>query len=271
MLINTFLIILKLIFGFIGRSKTLISDSIHSLTDLTTDLVGIIGNTLSHKPADDMHPYGHGKLEYLTSIIVGTIIIFLGLSLVVNSITSEASNPSKIVVLVSIITIIIKYLYSSYMIRFGKRENNNIIITSGHESLADSLTSILVILSYIFSKLTNYNNIFKYSDSVFSIIIGIYIICVGLKILKDNINNIIGKKIDDKDYLENINNIILNNKNVKRIKKLNVMMYGSYNMANIHLDFNDITTEEIKKSIKDIKKSLRNDKTKIRYIWINIE
>ena len=271
MLINTFLIILKLIFGFIGKSKTLISDSIHSLTDLTTDLVGIIGNTLSHKPADDMHPYGHGKLEYLTSIIVGTIIIFLGLSLVVNSVTSEASNPSKVVVLVSIITIIIKYLYSSYMIRFGKRENNNIIITSGHESLADSLTSILVILSYIFSRLTNYNNIFKYSDSVFSIIIGIYIICVGLKILKDNINNIIGKKVDDVNYLEEINNIILENKNIKRVKKMNIMMYGSYNIANIHLEFIDICIEEIKKTIKDVKKKLRNDKTKIKYIWINIE
>ena len=112
---------------------------------------------------------------------------------------------------------------------------------------------------------------FKYSDSVFSIIIGIYIICVGLKILKDNINNIIGKKVDDVNYLESINSIILENKNIKRIKNINIMMYGSYNIANIHLDFDDIGIEEIKKTIKDVKKKLRNDKTKIKYIWINIE
>ena len=110
---NIFLAIIKIVVGFLARSSALIADGIHSFSDLTTDFFAILGNYLARKPADKEHPFGHGKIEYLTSIIVGTIIIILGLSLVINSVTSEASNPSKIVVFVSIITIIIKYLYST--------------------------------------------------------------------------------------------------------------------------------------------------------------
>ena len=71
---NIFLSIIKIIFGFIGKCSSLIADGIHSLSDLSTDVIAIIGNKMSLKPADKEHPFGHGKTEYITSMIIGLII-----------------------------------------------------------------------------------------------------------------------------------------------------------------------------------------------------
>ena len=72
--INLFLSIIKLIVGIIYKSYSLIADGVHSFSDLITDIIAIIGSKLSNKPADEKHPYGHGKLEYVTSLIIGLII-----------------------------------------------------------------------------------------------------------------------------------------------------------------------------------------------------
>lgn len=85
LIVNIVLVIVKFIVGIIGKSSALVADGIHSLSDLATDLVAIIGSKLSNKPADDEHPYGHGRIEYVTSIIIGIVILILGLTLVFNS------------------------------------------------------------------------------------------------------------------------------------------------------------------------------------------
>ena len=72
---NSFLSLIKIIFGCIGHSSALIADGIHSFSDLSTDIVAMLGDFFARKPADRKHPYGHGKLEYLTSIFIGFVII----------------------------------------------------------------------------------------------------------------------------------------------------------------------------------------------------
>ena len=80
---NIFLSIVKIITGLIGKSSALIADGIHSFSDLSTDFIAIIGNYLSRKPADEKHPYGHGKIEYITSIIISLVILFLGGTIII--------------------------------------------------------------------------------------------------------------------------------------------------------------------------------------------
>ena len=80
MIVNTILSILKVIIGLIGKSGALIADGLHSFSDLITDVVAIIGSKLASKPADINHPYGHGKIEYITSMVISMMIIFLNSS-----------------------------------------------------------------------------------------------------------------------------------------------------------------------------------------------
>ena len=109
MIINIFLVIFKLIVGMIGSSKSLVANGIHSLSDLITDIVSILGNVMAHKPADKKHPFGYGQFEYVTSIIVGIVVLFMGGNLVLDAFKVSENIPSNLVLVVSVICFSIEY------------------------------------------------------------------------------------------------------------------------------------------------------------------
>ena len=191
-LVNICLVVAKFIIGIIGNSKALIANAIHSLSDLITDMISIFGYKLSKKPADEKHPLGYGQIEYITNIIVSFVILYLGIQTLITSFRTNQTLPSSIIMFISLFTAIIKYALSKYIYNKGKEYHNGILLVSGIESKADALTSCLVVLSVIFSMLTPYNDIYKYSDNVSTFIISIYIIYTAIKILKENTINIIG-------------------------------------------------------------------------------
>jgi len=136
---NFLLSCFKVINGFILKSSALIADGIHSFSDLITDVVAIIGDKFANKPNDSEHPYGHGNAEYLTSFIIGLMIIFMGLILTKETIYQDVTIPSCLVAVVSLITIVCKYFLASFLMKKGKLYNNNILIASGKESKTDGI------------------------------------------------------------------------------------------------------------------------------------
>ena len=130
LIVNFILIVLKISIGLIGSSRALIADGLHSFTDLVTDLVGIIGHQISKRPADKEHPYGHGKIEYITAMLIGCVIFALGFVLLINLFYAKNSVPSDIALICIIVTIIIKYLLSLYIIKRGQKYDNSILIAS---------------------------------------------------------------------------------------------------------------------------------------------
>ena len=173
--VNIGLVVCKLIIGFLGNSKALIANAVHSLSDLITDGISIIGNNFSTRPADSKHPYGYGQLEYITNIIVGLVILTLGITQIVNAFSGEIDIPSNVIIYTSLIAIIVKYSLAKYITMKGKEYKSGILIVSGIESKADALTTLFVVISALLSKLTIYNELYKYSDNVCTFIIGIYI------------------------------------------------------------------------------------------------
>jgi len=266
---NFFLSLLKVITGIIGKSGALVADGIHSLSDLTTDMVAILGDRFSKIPADKEHPDGHGKLEYVTSIIIGTIILFLGLSLIGNIFNSTVTTPTNIVVYITIITIIIKFILSEYIIKKGYKYKNNILISSGKESRADMLSSVVVLVSFIFTKLTFISEIFRYADKVGTILVGLFIMRVGFIILRENILTVLGET-ESKEYTDYVENIILQNKTVKKVDSLSILKYGSYYklIGEISMD-GDLSLVRAHEIADDIEDRLKQDK-KIKYVTIHI-
>ena len=263
LVINLLLSILKVIFGFISNSKALFADGIHSFSDLSTDLVAIIGNKLAKKEPDSKHPYGHGKLEYLTSIIIGAVILVLGIGLIYNSFKGNNNSSSSIVIIISIVTIIFKYLLSRFIIKKGKEYKNNILIASGKESSADVISSIVVLISGLFMYFSKYNDIFSYADMLVSIIVGLFIIKTGFEVLKDNVSTIIDEQETDLEYIENVKKIILANDLVKEIDSLVLLKLGhNYKLAcDISMD-DSISIKEAHDEIEEIEASLeRYDET----------
>ena len=226
-IVNTVLVFIKFIIGFIGKSNALLADGVHSLSDLATDVVAMVGSKLSDKPADKEHPYGHGRLEYVTSIIIGIVILVLGLVLVFNSGSNEM--PSIIVVYASIVTIVVKFFIAKYLCVMGGKMNNQILISSGKESSMDVISSIVVLISSLLIQFSDKISIFKYTDMISTILIGLFIIKTGISILRLNINLILGEVEADENYLSDVKNIIKSVSGVKLIDNIDIIKFGSYN------------------------------------------
>lgn len=271
LIVNVLLTLTKFVFGLIYKSKVLVADGIHSLSDLATDIVSIYGSKLSLKPADNEHPYGHGKIEYLTSIVIGAVILALALSLLGNSLNAKNTIASNMVLYVTIFTILAKYLISRYILSKGVKYKSNLLIASGKESRSDVISSAIVIITYFLSKLSSYSKIFLYSDTIGTFIIGLIILKTAYRILKENIVSILGESEQDEEYLDKIRKIILENSEVVNIEELNIIKYGHYYQANITINMDsNVTLEDARAVSNRIKKKLINKKTRISYAKISI-
>lgn len=268
---NTFLSLIKIIIGFICKSSALLADGVHSFSDLLTDFFAIIGNIMAKKPADEKHPYGHGKIEYLTSIGISMVVIILGLTIINNSMHSKVIMSSLIVSIVSLITITLKYLLSEYIIRKGKKLENNILIASGKESRADVISSLVVFISAIFSVFSKYIEVFKYSDKIAGIIVGILIIRTGFLILKENISIILGEQEIKGETLNKIRKIILNNKDIKTIDELIILKFGHCYKVSMEVSMNpDLTLLDCHTIVDKLEKKLKKEVEKIEYITVHV-
>lgn len=270
--VNIILSIVKIIFGGIFKCSSLIADGVHSFSDLITDFISILGSKLSLKPADSKHPFGHGKIEYVTSIIISIVIISLGFLLIINSFNKEIIIPSLVVSLVSLATIVSKYILSNYIYKKGLKLKNNILIASGLESKSDVLSSIVVFISIILMQLSNYIKIFKYSNLIATIIVALFIIKTGFNILKENLSMILESQVTDKEYIENIRKIILKENDVLNIRNLYILINGPYYklISNINMN-DDITLKHAHDIIEKIEQDLKKYDNKIKYIFIHME
>lgn len=268
---NIFLSIIKILFGFIGKCNALVADGIHSLSDISTDFVAIFGNHLSLKPADNKHPFGHGKTEYLTSMIIGIVIIILGLSLIYNIFNKEIIIPDLIMILVSLFTIISKLLLSNYIYKKGILYDNNILIASGKESRADVYSSIFVLLSIILMQFSNEVSILKYADMFSTIIIALFIIKTGFNILKDNIGILLEEQVLDKKYLKEIKSIITSFDEIVEIKDLYVLRYGPYYKLVSNVIMKDLLLTDAHNVIDEIENKLKEKDNRIKYVFIHME
>ncbi|MGN1000317.1 MAG: cation diffusion facilitator family transporter [Bacilli bacterium] len=272
MVSNLFLSVLKIVFGFISNMKSLIADGIHSFSDLITDMVAIFGNRLSKKPADNGHPRGHGKIEYITSLIISCFILVLGLSILKNSFSKTDTIPNPYLIIVVIITIVTKYFLSYILIRKGKEINNMILISSGKESYTDVYSSILVLVVIILSQFYDKINVLKYSDMIGSILISVLILSMGIKLLFQNLSLLIGESEQDSTKIERVKEII-NNRNEKFIlEECTLFKLGSYYEVVLKILVDGSTSvKEGHELMDEIEYDLLNSDMNIKYAMIHIE
>ncbi len=271
MLVNIILVIFKMAIGYIGNSKAMIADGVNSISDLTTDWIAILGNHISHKPASKKHPFGYGQIEYLTSILVGLFILVMGINLLIQAVNNDISMPSNIVLIVSILVFLVKYSFSYYLLQKGEKSQNNILIASGLESKATAMTTLFVIIAFIFSRLTPYCSIYQYSDNVCTFAIGMYVIFVSFQILKENVIDIIGASEENETIINKIKKKILSYEEIINVNEIHLIKYGSYYSADIEITCKkNMKLKEVNEIVSKLKKRLCSKRNKIRYIKISV-
>lgn len=203
---NLFLMVIKLIVGVIFKSESMIADTFNSAGDIFSSFMTFIGNHISSKPKDEDHDLGHGKAEYIFSLIISVIMIFSGILLIKNSINniinSEEIIFSKWLIIVCFTTIVVKLLLFLYTNTLSKKFDNILIKANSK----DHLTDMFVTLSNLLAILLSMKHI-KYVDAVVGILISLWIIYQYLCILIESYHVLMDKTISS-DKKEDVINII---------------------------------------------------------------
>lgn len=254
---NLILFLLKLVIGLLINSIAVISDAFNNLTDLSTSLVTIVGAKLSNMPPDEEHPHGHGRFEYIASLVVAFIIFAVGLSLFKTSIKKiikpEALtfNWYSIIILFSSISIKLwMYSYNKYI---GKLINSSINKAVAHDSLNDALATSAVVIGII---LGNYLPLPL--DGILGLLISILIIYSAFNIAKDSVDLILGSPPDPR-LIEAINKMVLSGDGITGVHDLIIHDYGpGRKSASIHAEVaHDADIVEIHDEIDRIEKKIK--------------
>lgn len=213
---NIFLLIIKSIIGFISGSRSMIADAFNSAGDIFSSLMTYIGNKISSKPKDNDHNLGHGKAEYIYSMLISISMIFMSLFVFKDSlmtiINKTKYNFSIWLIVVCIITIIVKLSLYFYTNKLYKKYNNLLVKANSTDHLNDAIITTLNLISCI---LAIYN--IYYLDGVVGIIISLWIIYSSIKIFIESYDVLMDKAISN----ETKNKVLEIVKQYKDIKKTN--------------------------------------------------
>ena len=184
-LVNVFLILLKFITGIFGHSQALIADAIHSVSDLFTDIVVLIGLKVGSKAPDANHPFGHARIETLTSAILGLILIgtafYLGYEASLNIYNHTEFHPTGLALIGAALSIAFKEALYHYTVFIGKRLKSQLIVANAWHHRSDSLSSVAVLLGVGGALL---NPTWHILDAYATLIVSFFILKVGLDILR---------------------------------------------------------------------------------------
>ncbi|ACA54162.1 cation transporter [Clostridium botulinum] len=236
-IVNIILSFIKVLFGIIGHSAATIADGIHSLSDVLSTIAVIIGLKISSKPADKDHPYGHEKLEAVTSKLLATMLfltaLFIGYSGIKVIINKDFSVPSKITIYVAILSIVTKEWMYRYTLKAAKKINSTALEADAWHHRSDSFSSIGTLIGIIGARLK-----YPILDPIASLVICIFIIKVSIDIYKNSINQLVDHCADEKT-INMITEQIKSVKEVERIDELKTRLHGSklYVDVEIALDY----------------------------------
>lgn len=196
-ILNLILAALKAGIGFLSGSISIVADALNNLTDTAASVVSVFGIYLSGKPSDEEHPYGHGRGEYIATLIVAFIIFFVGITLLKSSV-ENIINPTAVefrwvtffVLLLSIIT---KFWMYKFQGKIGKKIDSSPLEASSLDSLGDVLVTFVVALSFVLSNFINFP-----IDGVGGVFVAIFILKAGYDLINEMISELLGESVDPK-------------------------------------------------------------------------
>lgn len=235
---NILLVTGKIIVGLLARSVSIITDAVNNLTDALSSAVTIVGTKLALKKPDKKHPFGHGRVEYVTSTIIAMIIFIAGFLAIYESIQSlinkdEPTYDIYAFVIISL-AIVIKIGLGLFFRIMGKKTNSDALKASGLDALLDALLSTGTLVAAI---VTYFSGV--HIEPYVGILIGLFIIRTGIEVFKESISKIIGERSDTKmnnDIIKSISQF----EQVHGVYDLIINNYGvDYNIASVHVEVDD--------------------------------
>ncbi len=251
-LTNLLLVVFKTIIGFLSNSIAIILDAVNNLSDALSSVITIVGTKLAGKEADKEHPFGHGRIEYLSAMLISIIILYAGFTALVESIKKiinpEVADYSSITIITISVAVVVKVLLGLYVKKIGKKVNSDSLVNSGEDALLDAVISLSTIVA-AFIYLVWDISLEAWLGSIISIII----IKSGFDMLKETLSKILGERVDA-TLARNIKKTIASYPEVSGAYDLVMNNYGpdSYN-GSVHIAVPDtMTVDELDKLTRRI-------------------
>ncbi|MGB9768565.1 cation diffusion facilitator family transporter [Dictyoglomus sp.] len=240
---NLTLFLFKYFAGLSLGSISLIADAFHSLSDVFTSVVVILGFKLGSKPADKEHPYGHGRIEQIATLIIALLLLIVAYDLVRSSF-ERLMNPHKVEFNLGVfVLLIISAIFKEWMARFsiylGKRFDASPLIADAWHHRSDAIATLLVTIGLLGSKLGFYR-----LDGILGVLVSLLIAWVGVDLLKSATSFLIGEAPSG-DLVKKIDDIIVNTPGVLNYHDLSVHDYQNEKYITLHIEVdNNLTVKE---------------------------
>lgn len=230
---NLILAVLKFIFGIILNSIALLADAVHTASDVLTSFMVLLGFKLSSLPPDEKHPYGHGRIEFIATLVISLMLLGVGIKFGMESFTRLKVNTvvegSLVVALFMIIAGLLKEIMSHISIDLGKRINSSALVADAWHHRTDAIASILVAVAIFASKYGYYK-----IDAILGLAVSALIIYTGIEIFMDSCSKIIGES-DEEDLLK-ISDLACSVEGVVAAHNINVHNYGATKAISLHIE-----------------------------------
>lgn len=240
---NVLLVVFKSAVGLLSNSIAIVLDAVNNLSDVLSSLITIVGAKLAGRMPDKGHPLGHGRIEYISAMMVAAIVLYAGFTAFVESV-KKIFNPvqpdySPMTLIVVTSAVIVKIILGLFVQRNGKKVNSTTLTASGIDALFDAVISASVLLSAIIYLLTG-----VCLEAYLGIVISAFVIRPGYKLMKSTLNEILGKRIS-RDLLSEIKQTICEDDCVFGAYDLILHCYGTDNyIGSVNVEIPDVMTAD---------------------------
>lgn len=253
---NILLFFLKLWVGLITGSVALTADAYHTLTDSISSGIVIVSGWLSRKPADEKHPFGHGRSDLISSVIIGVLLALIGFEFMLKSVEQIQSGAGvdygKAAIIVTVISILVKELMAQFAFWAGRKSDSTILKADGWHHRTDALSSVVILIGILCGSFADW------IDGALGILVSLMIFYASYEILRDSVSRLIGETPDRKvvDKIEAL--IVKMDLNVQP-HHFHLHRYGDHVELTFHLTMDgDLTLEQAHDQAHRIEQALRD-------------
>ena len=237
---NFLLALIKFLAGFLANSGAMISDAVHTVSDVFTTIIAFVGVYIGNIQEDNSHRYGHERLECIASLILAFILFGInGIKILIKNDYESILTPGVFALIAAIISIIVKEIMYQYTIRVAKKIKSDALKADAWHHRSDALSSIGALIGIILSRLG-----FKFFDPLASVLISALIIKVSIEIFLESVDKLVDKSCDN-EKVEKIKNVVLKEKQVLAIDDIKTRIFANkiYVDIEIALDGNKTLNE----------------------------
>lgn len=269
---NVFLSIFKLIAGIVAHSNAMISDAIHSASDVFSTIVVIIGVKLSARDSDKEHPYGHERMECVAAIILAIVLFITGLGIGIQAFTDIVQGnyetlamPGILALIAAIVSIVTKESMYWYTRHYAKQIDSSALMADAWHHRSDAFSSIGALVGIAGARMG-----FPIMDSIASLVIFVFIAKAAYDIFMDAMNKMVDRSGDEQTEKE-IHDIVASHEEVLRIDLLQSRVFGNKIYVDLEIGLNGTYTLEKAHDIaEDIHEDIERDLPKVKHVMIHV-